>query len=266
MADTDPFGRREGEDPLGAMGWSTEGTLAPDSGPADVAAPEQPDRAVRRRLRRLPDAPVGMPGMRRRSNRGCASAVVVLGLLAVAVAGGIGSLVDDVDTPGTERDEPLPRPAEPIAPDGQDSPPRAPRGLERTSMLRRGNLAPALRRLRAITRSDRVDLVRVDAEQVLVTVELGGGGTRLAQARWDGEPEVLSTSPSGGGGSSFAWSDVDPSAPARIVREATRGRASRSLAYLVLIDAAGLRWSAFLKGGGTFSASPDGREVNRIGG
>ena len=274
MADTDPFGRDKGEDPLAEMGWTAGETAAAETRPTEVAAPEQPDAAVRRQSRRLPDAPAGIPGKRRRSTSGCASAVVVLGFVIAVFAIGVPTALEAIDEADTEQSDP-PRgsgiPADPARRGDPDRPERererepvAPRGLERTSMLRRGNLAPALRRLRRITRSDRVDLIRIDAQQVLVTVELRGNRTRLAQATWDGEAEVLSTS-AGGGGTSFAWSQVDASAPARIVRAATRGRSSRAFDYLVLIDAAGLRWSAFLKGGGTFSAPPDGSEVSRVG-
>ena len=98
-----------------------------------------------------------------------------------------------------------------------------------------------------------------------MTVPVGGDRSRVARATWNGGGEVLSTSPGGGGGTSFAWSRIDPSAPQRVVRAATRGRGARAIDYLVMTDASGLRWSAFLKGGGTFSAAPDGSAVSRVG-
>ena len=108
-------------------------------------------------------------------------------------------------------------------------------------------------------------LLRVDAQRVVVQTATGNGGTKLAQATWDGEVQLLSTS-AGGGGATFAWSRVDPSAPNRIARAMTRGRKATAFDYAVLIDAAGLRWSAFLKGGGgTFQAEPNGSGVNKIG-
>ena len=270
MADRDPFGRDQSEDPLAAMGWSTSGTVGPETRPADVAVPEQADQAVRRHERaeriaiargprgRVRTTIPGMPGSRGRTGAGCGFAVAALLFVGFigAVFVGVG-LEGDVDG---GRD-PLPTPVErPATPD------RPPQALEQGSMLRRGTLAPALRGLRRVTRSRGVRLVRIDPEQVLAQTATGGGGTKLAQATWDGRPSVLSTSP-GGRGPTFGWADVDPSAPQRIVRAISRsGHDARSLDYVVLIDAAGLRWTAFLKGGGPrFSASPDGRAVSRVG-
>lgn len=268
MADTDPFGRREGEDPLAEMGWSTAGAIKPHEGPADVADPERPDRAAARRARGGParggparDVPAPFGARRTRGTAGCALTVFVVGFLiavsAVVVPLGLEAVDEVEEDPATPTvvDEP---------PDGErrDGPPR---GLERASLLRRENLAPALRRLRRVTGASRVDLVRVDATSVLVTTSLGGDRTRLARATWDGEAEVLSTASGGGGRPTFGWSQIDAAAPARIVRAATRGRPSRAFDYLVLLDANGLGWSAFLRGGGTFSAAPDGSAVSRVG-
>ena len=131
-------------------------------------------------------------------------------------------------------------------------------------MLRRGNLSPAIDRLRQLTKSSRVRLIRIDARNVIVQTALSGGRTRLAQANWKGEASVLSTSP-GGGGTSFSWSQINLSAPNRVVRAATRGRRPSTFDYIVLIDAAGLRWSAFLKNNrGTFQANLDGTGVRKI--
>ena len=257
MADTDPFGREKTEDPLAEMGWSTEGAIAPGAGPADVASPEQADRAVRRRTGEVPRvAPPAVPGTRRRRGAGCAFSVVVVGFVIAVFAVVVPTVLDVVD----DIDDAIPTVPSPAP----DRPP--PRGLEERSMLRRGNLAPALRDLRRITGGSRIALLRVDAESVLVTVLVGGDRMRVARDAWDDEPAVLSTSPAGGvAGTAFAWDDVDASAPNRIVRAATRGRDAREFDYLVLLEGAGLRWSAFVKNGARFSASPDGSEVTPAG-
>jgi hypothetical protein len=288
MADTDPFGRVKGEDPLKDMGWAAGETAAAHTVPTEVTSAEAPDAAVRRQAGELPSgaAPSGVPGRRRRSsNVGCAFSVVVLGFIVAVFAVVVPAAIEGIDSADVEETRPADEGGGAQGRDGSDGtggaeerdgsegdeerparPARPPRGLERASLLRRGNLAPALRRLRRLTKSSRVDLIRIDAQSIVVTVPLSGGRTRLARATWDGEGEVVSTSPGGGGRGSYPWSAIDPSAPNRIVRAATRGRSSSSFDYLVLIDAAGLRWSAFLKrGGGTFSASPDGSAVSRIG-
>lgn len=263
MTETDPFGRSKDDDPLAEMGWSTSGIAKPHEGPADVFDPERPDRAAQRRARRAAEQATrpGIPGQQRRNRLGCAFAVAVVMFIA-ATAAVVGSLALDAGVV-TDGEGVTPTVVEePAAPDDGG---RAPRGLEQASLLRRGNLVPALRRLRRITRSSRVNLIRIDAQSVIVTVPVDGERTRVARATWNGEGEVLSTSPGGGGGASFTWSRIDPSAPQRIVRAATRGREARAFDHLVLIDASGLRWSAFLKGGGTFSAVPDGSAVSRAG-
>jgi hypothetical protein len=273
MAEIDPFGRAADEDPIADMGWSTTGvTTMPQA--ADVAAPDRPDHAARRALRTgdHPAPTAGIPGdKRRRGNAGCAFAVVVLGFIVAVSAVVVPTALESVDE---VRDAiptvpAIPTPAEPSRPSDRErpaKPSRPPRGLERASLLRRGNLVPALRRLRRATKASRVHLIRIDAETALVTVPVGRDRTRVAQATWDDEANVLSTSPGRGGGTSFTWSQIDASAPNRIVRAATRGRSSRSFDYLVLLDSSGLRWSAFLKGGGIYSAAPDGSAVTRVGG
>jgi hypothetical protein len=275
--ETDPFGREKSDDPLAEMGWSSSDSAAPDARPAEIAPPEQPDEAVR-----IADAPVrvstgdapyrppsatGIPGGRRRrtSSVGCIFGVIVLvfiGSIAAVVVPAIIQAIDAVE----EIDDVIPRvptvPAPGTDPGGTQEARRPPRGLERDSLLRRQNLARALRRLRAVTRAERVRLLRVDAESVIVQTA-DAGRTQLARMSWDRDAEIVSTSP-GGAGTAFPWPRIDPSAPARIVRATTRRPSSFS--YVVLVDAAGLRWSAFLRDGKGFTASLDGREVRPLGG
>jgi hypothetical protein len=297
MDDTDPFGREKDDDPLAEMGWASGGTVKPPEGPADLgtpvpdAAPSTPmtsgsplgtgipgqagptaPRQTDFRSQYRP-APSGVSGQRRRrrgprmAGIGCGAffviALAVIGVIAAIVIPAVVDVVDTVEDsiptiPDTPRD-----PGGRERGDTKDA--RPPSGLERTSLLRRGNLSPALQKLKRVTKSSRVRLLRVDAQRVVVQTAAANGGTKLAQATWDGNVQLLSTSP-GGGGTTFPWSRVDPSAPNRIVRATTRGRKASSFDYAVLIDAAGLRWSAFLKtGGGTFQAEPDGSGVHKIG-
>lgn len=285
MAETDPFGRPKSEDPLAEMGWSdqpapvSDPVIAEASSSPEIAPPQAPDRtgppAPPSRYRPMGGAsvPGGLSGAGRTAGRlGCLFALVVLGLL-----GGIGALVVPAVMDAIDEVEEAVEDATPTIPErerggraerrqGRERAARPPRGLQAASMLRRGNLAPAIRRLQRITKSSRVRLIRIDAQNVIVQTALSGGRTRLAQATWKGEASVLSTSPGGGGGSTFSWSQVDLSAPNRIVRAATRGRSSSTFDYLVMIDAAGLRWSAFLKDNrGSFQAQPDGSGVRKIG-
>lgn len=275
MAETDPFGRPKSEDPLAEMGW--ESTPSASATP-EVAPPEAPDRAAQGP--RVPPPPSryrptargassgGVPGRGIR-RMGCVFALVVLGIIGgisalviPAIIGAVDEVEKSIDdaTPSIPEDTPGERRRE-----GRERSAKPPNGLGAKSMLRRGNLAPAIRKLQRVTKSSRVRLIRIDARNVIVQAALPGGRTRLAQATWRGDASVLSTS-TGGGGTTFAWSQIDPSAPNRIARAATRGRSSSNFDYLVLIDAAGLRWSAFLKNGrGTFQAQPDGSNVSKVG-
>ena len=75
---------------------------------------------------------------------------------------------------------------------------------------------------------------------------------------------VIATTP-GGGGDTYPWSAINASAPRRIVSKATSGRPSR-MDYMVLSNAIDLQWQVFLKNGAHYTASPDGRNVTRVGG
>ena len=52
---------------------------------------------------------------------------------------------------------------------------------------------------------------------------------------------------------------------AAAAERAVRGKSSRDMSYLVLLDAAGLHWSAFLSSGTGFTANADGRAIRRLG-
>ncbi|HEX2087815.1 MAG TPA: hypothetical protein VHF89_19170 [Solirubrobacteraceae bacterium] len=286
VEERDAFGRERSEDPLAEMGWSSadaaeresaaagvpEPAPAPapeETGPVSISMPGAPATPTHAGTRR---APVGIPGRRRRPNAlGCVFPLVVLVFIGAVLAVVVPAIIDAVDTVDEVRDG-LDEGGGIPGGDGSGGGDatrrgRPPAGFARGSLLRRENLAPALARLRRVTRSNRIDQLRVAADRVDVIAQLGGGRRRIAQATWDGDATVLATTPSGGTGTgTFPWSRVDAAAPQRVARFATRGRSPSSFAYLVLIDAAGLRWSAFLENGTHFDASPDGRRVRRVSG
>ncbi len=103
--------------------------------------------------------------------------------------------------------------------------------------------------------------VRVAAERVDTQRVLRDGRLRSPQATWDGEVRIFSTAPTSIGSlEGVAWSRIDRGAPQRIVRSAT-GRARKPASAFddaVLLDVAGLQWSAFLKGGEGFVAGSSG--------
>jgi hypothetical protein len=276
MEERDPFGRDKDEDPLAEMGWSSGERTDPLAGPADIATPELPDEAVRAQAAEPATAPPGAapprapaprrpvePGAPQRlptpaRRRGLAGFGCVFSLVVLTFIIGIGAIVVSavIEAVDDEIDSVLPRP---VPPEGE-----APQGLERGSLLRRRNLAPALDRLHSLAESAGVRFLRVAPDRIEIMVALNGGRSRLLQARWDGSARVISTSP-GGGGDIFRWPRINPSAPRRIVTATTGDRPQR-FDYAVLSTAGGLRWAAFLKDGTGFTATPDGRRVTPLGG
>jgi len=227
----DAFGREPDDDTLGSLGWGAGGdTAAP---PARTPPVLLPDFTPSRRRGGGIAALVGL--------------VVATGVvwLVIALAGNVPRIhLPKIDTPD-------------IGASGT-----APAGLDRTSLLRHGNLAPALRKLEAKL-GGRVRLVRIEAERIDVQV-VSGGRDISAQWRWDGDAAtVISDTPSTPG-QTFSWSQVNASAPARLVRATTKR--GRDFEYAVLIEAAGLRWSAYTATSGGYLADSAGRAVRPIGG
>ena len=258
----DAFGNKVGKDPLAGLGTGA------GSG--------------------LPGVPGGRPPRRPLA---ILVAVALIGVLGTVSAATVLMLADRGDTdpavptaatpvapvPAAEPDpepapaaapeqpaRPAPAAAEPPVP---AEPAEPPRGLQPGSLLRRANFTVALRRLRAGAKGEPRTL-RVAAERIDVQVVLRDGRLRSAQVSWDGEVRVLSTTPTPIGGlRGYPWSAIDRGAPQRLARGAT-GRARRpasSFDYAVLLDAAGLRWSAFVKNGPAFTAAPSGRIERQIG-
>jgi hypothetical protein len=251
--DRDAFGRKTGEDPLAQMGWSEESATAAES----TASAERSMPAERVERKMLGGATPDAAGRSTRVIRparaiGCLVPLIFVAAVVVIAAVFLVPVVQDAAESVDDATSPLPMEVE-----------EPPRGLARGSMLLRGNLAPALATMRREMGGE-LRYVRIEAERVDLQV-VADGRLVSAQARWDDEPRV-----SGGSGSAsgdtFSWTVVDASAPRRIVERVTRraGRPSSAFQYAVLIDAAGLRWSVFLRDGTHYNASPDGRTVERV--
>jgi hypothetical protein len=241
----DAFGNEQDDNALESLGWSASGDApAPTLTPA---APPSPTPFAPPPLR-LPD--LSSPP-RRGGHIAAVFGVLVATALVWLVIGVVGSHpsihLPKIDTPDI------------------GTPAKAPDGLDQKSMLRRGNLAPALRKLEAKV-GGRVRLVRIEAERIDVQA-VSGGRTINAQYRWDGDgATVISSSPAASTLATFSWSQINASAPARIVRATTRRGGAKGFDYAVLVDAAGLRWSGYTAASGAFLADARGRHVKPIGG
>ena len=283
MAEPDAFGRKQGEDPLAAMGWADAPPTPAETEAAGVATdlsstatagdafgvPEEVER--RRRTAAAASTQVARP---RTFRIGWLPKLLFFGaVLTVIAAIGI-PIVMAVDEAFDRADDAtsLPDRHGGFGGEAEEDPEqpkvveesRPPRGLQPRSMLLRGNLAPALGNLRA-RMGGRLRYLRVEAERIDVQVANRRGLT-AAQARYDREPEVFAPVGVDAAGDTFAWSQVDASAPRRLVRTATlrAGQPASAFSYAVLMDAAGLKWQVYLRDGTHFTASPDGRRVERI--
>lgn len=143
-----------------------------------------------------------------------------------------------------------------------------PVGLQSKSLLRRTNLAPALKRLRT-SGLGRLKSLSIRPERVDAQLLTKDGRLRSVQVRSDGKLTELSVS---GGGfaqlQTIPFARANSAAPARMARSAAR-RVKRPVSqvdYVVLIGTdPSAAWTVVMKGGGQFIADARGRITRRIG-
>lgn len=243
MTERDAFGRETGEDATGL------GTGSP------ATAPTSGQRA-------------GGGGLGPAA-RGCASLLVALLIVAaitVAVIVGIGTSTSTSDTstssssaataPTPRAVSAAPAPARPAAP---------PAGLGTRSLIREGNFARALRRLRG---RGRLRILRVAPDRMDAQLVTSGGRLRNVQVTSDGSLRDLGTAGSGAGGlPAIPLARVDAGAPQRIVRAAARqAHANPSrVDYLVLLELPnGQAWNVYFTSGLHFTADAHGANPRRL--
>jgi hypothetical protein len=254
MGERDPFGREHGEDPLAGMGWRVPTETAPaaaEAAPAAAVETPSPDPEPAD-----PRAWVPAPARRgRRTGLRAASLVIRLAIIVavgVVVAGGLvrvgGSIDDAIDR------------VQPLQVDPESAPP--PVGLDRESYLRSENLRGALARLRGEGRVQSVRLApdRIDARLVSTKRRV------VWNFRAGQDPRRVVGAPYYDFETTIALSQIDPTAPARLVRVAAR-RAHLSVDdvdYLYIQRNVGrARWVLYFKGGDHYTADRHGRHVER---
>ena len=296
MPERDPFGRLPDENPLAGLGSLSEGSESQTAEPVvsswgaseeaapDAAAPEpvpsQPpgrrdrlQQAARRRTTTAASAAeyldpaqfAQFAQIARRMAR-VVRAVFVIAFVFVIVGVVLSLLVSGDSDTGTPGGVPPSGPSQQSRPAGGEA--RAPRGLQRRSLLARRNLAPALRRLRT-SGLGRLRSLRIAPERIDAQLLTRGGSLRSVQLRFDGELRRLSVGSGGFGGlPTIAFSDVDPAAPSRLARGAARrsGRSLNQVDYVVRINAGTLGgWTVVMRGGGQFLGDDRGTITRRIG-
>jgi hypothetical protein len=140
--------------------------------------------------------------------------------------------------------------------------PSAPRGLEGASLLRADNLGRALAQMRG---DGRVQSVKVSPTSLEV---------RLVNSRhrvvWTvpayGDPQRMSNPPYDDHNTTIKFSQIDPSAPSRLLRAAA-ARAKRDVrdvsGMVLLLQVGQPRWVLTFAGGLQFTADRHGRHVER---
>ena len=255
----DAFGREQDEDALESMGWGSTGEVTPAPTPAPAPPFEPPVQAPAPSGPAIPStwSPPSMrlpdltPPRRRGGGVVAVFGVIVLAAVVFAVIGIAGNSTS-VHLPKIPKPE-IGTTANP------------PKGLDAKSMLRRGNLSPALQKIQQ-KGGGRPRLLRIEAERIDMQI-LAAGKLVNVQYRWDAdEPNVISSSAIPTNLPTFSWSQINASAPARLVRATTRAGHAEDFNYAVLLQAAGLRWTAYTASGRGVLANPKGRDVTPIGG
>jgi hypothetical protein len=266
----DAFGREIGENTLsGLAGDAPPAQPTPQPQPAPAPTPEQAAATPKQVTFSVPEgAPVTVvPGARRRraGGIGCLVGLLILGVVVagpvIAIFTFVGSaseVIDDVTDAIDSETLDIPEVTPPDA-----TPP--PVGITGRSLIAKDNFAGALQRLR---KEDvrRLGLVRLAPERLDVTA-VRGGKQRLMQIRADGELVKFDATP-GGTPRPLALSELDPAAPARLVRgSAERYRVNpKGIDYLVASPSGdgGHAWVAYFKNGTYIQGDARGRVVRKI--
>jgi hypothetical protein len=221
----------------------------------------------------MPSFEVPAPGapvvrVRRRGGVGC---LVGLVILIAIVAGPIVALVGVVDDAGDTIDEitgvldsaPDTEQPAPVAP---EPPARPPTGLRGASLVSQANFGKALARLDKAGLG-RVTFIRLAPERLDAQL-VKGSRQRSVQVTFDGKLTRGPTSPGGANLGTVAFSAIDRSAPARLVRASAARFSVREqrINYLMLssFPGEGHRWVAYFKNGTYVQGDRNGRIVRRI--
>jgi hypothetical protein len=195
--------------------------------------------------------------------------VVAIAVALIVALVALGIAVGD-DEPTTTR-EPAPRaiPAKPAPPPASaQRSSRPPTGLQPRSLLTRGNVARAMRRL-ATSGLGRLRSLRIAAERIDVQLLTREGRLRSVQVTAGGRPRTISLSATGFGGlPALRFADIDAGAPARMARGAA-GRTRRPVSrvdYVAYANAGPQAvWTVVMRGGGQFIGDARGHITRRVG-
>jgi hypothetical protein len=187
-------------------------------------------------------------------------ALLIVAGIAAAVIVGIGSNENSSSSSGLSVGSSIELPTAATTPQSGNAAPPARSLIDRTAV------AGALRKLRG---HGRLRLLRVAPDRINAQLITPAGALRNMQVTADGGLQDLGAAGSGLGGlPTISFSQVDPAAPARIVRTAARraGRRPARVDYLVLLMLSnGQSWNVYFKPDGLhFSADRHGTGLRRL--
>jgi hypothetical protein len=235
--------------------WTAAPSTQPADGWTDAPAPEAP-------VVSFPDAPPRPINVRRARGLGC---LVGLVILAAVVAGPVIAIVSVVSDAGDAIDE-VTGVFDDVPTDDPAPPPDPAVGITGRSMIAPGNVERALGQLDGAKRVGRMTIwpERLETDVIRgrratdVTFSAEGGVTR-------GEPEAYNEALG-----TIPVADIDPTAPARLVRNAAKryGVRERGINYLIgsedVFSGSGHRWIAYFKNGVYVQGDERGRVIRRI--
>ena len=279
MPEYDAFGREIGENTLEGLGGDSRADSPPAARP-DSDAQAAAVRAVASEAAAAPAPPVSSIGdpppraapspppqftARRRAPRaiGCLFSLVflaaVVGVIGIAAAGIFGAAQDAIDDVTDTIDSPaLPVP---------DAPAEPPSGITGDSLIAPANLTRALARLRQD--GNRATQVAVWPDRVAADLAKGGRG-RLVQVPGGGDVFRGDPHPLPSGTRTVALADLDPEAPARLVRRsAARFKVPRQgIDYVIaspdFTGGGAYHWVAYFKNGTYVEGDASGKVRRRI--
>ena len=219
----------------------------------------------------LPAAGARVVHVRRRGGMGCLVGLVILLVVVAAPIFAIVSFVGSVDETFddiTDVFEAAPDLDVPPSPEEPAAPAQPPTGLRGASMVAPANFGKALRRIDEAG-IGKVTFIRLSPDRVDAQL-VKGSQQRSAQVDFEGEFRRGPAAPGGSTLSTIAFSAIDRSAPARLVRgsAARFDLRTKGINYLVLSPwpGAGPRWVAYFKNGVYVEGDRNGKVVRKISG
>ena len=297
MPKYDAFGREVGEDTLAGLGGDNNAAASASATPADgwtdaqvkaaasfgaTAAPDAPaappPRPAAPKPMPMPGSGAGLPGsgprvirVRRRGGLGCLVGLVILLAIAAAPIIAIVSVVDDAGDAFDEITGVIDSAPEidsvTRAPDALEVPAKPPTGLGGASMVSQANFGKGLKRLEREV-PGKIMFIRLSPDRLDAQL-VKGSRQRSAQVNFEGELVRGPATANGGNLGGIVTSDIDRSAPARLVRgsAAQYNVREKGINYLVLSPdpiSGGQRWIAYFKNGVYVEGDRNGKVVRRI--